>query len=345
MLEILSDGFRITGLFLIIAFGIVFYRSEKYSFRKNIVIFFLLTVLSYLFAYWQPVRVSQAIFRIMLFFSISLPFAFWLYSKALFDDDFSWSSKYWILAFTIPIMHNLLYNLNEFFEVKFYSHFRIIPYLLSIFFVVLVIFESLKNKNNELVLSRLKKRNIVIIFSAFLALFSVYFFLDKDPLKLPKYFELIQNFVISVFIFLSFYSQFEYKNLFPENSRYKNRKTTNTNVEIHKRIINKLSTVFDNEKIYTRENLTITKLALVINEKEYLLRQAINGELGYTNFNGFLNYYRITEACRLLKENKSKALTFQEIAYQIGYQSIATFNRAFKNEKGSTPSEYVKKIS
>ena len=35
-------------------------------------------------------------------------------------------------------------------------------------------------------------------------------------------------------------------------------------------------------------------------------------------------------------------LTFQEIAFKMGYQSVATFNRAFKKEKSKTPSEYAR---
>ena len=54
----------------------------------------------------------------------------------------------------------------------------------------------------------------------------------------------------------------------------------------------------------------------------------------------FLNHYRIKEACALLDSKED--LTFQEIAYRMGYQSVATFNRAFKKETGVTPTEYRK---
>lgn len=344
MLELLSSGFRVTALFLVVTLGVVFYSSEKYSFRKNILILFLWTVLGYLLAYWEPVQSEKVVFRIAFFFSVALPFAFWLLSKALFDDDFKWSLKYWILAITVPIAHNVLYDLNEFVSAEFYIPFKIVPYLISVTFIVLVIYESLKNKDNDLVLSRLKKRNIFVIFSSFLALFSVYFFFVEDPLQLPPTFELIQNFVLSIFIFLFFYSQFDYKNLFENTDNSQGKITHNVNSEIHKRIINKLLNVFDKEQLYTKEGITITQLSSILNEKEYLVRRAINGELGYTNFNSFLNHYRITEAIRLLKENKTKELTFQEIAFNMGYQSVATFNRAFKKETGKTPSEHSEAV-
>jgi len=132
--------------------------------------------------------------------------------------------------------------------------------------------------------------------------------------------------------------------LFEINKNSEGISTQSISIEINKRIIKKLIEVFENDKLYKNEGITITQLALVLNEKEYLVRRAINGELRYTNFNSFLNYYRITEACRLLKGNRLKALTFQEIAFQMGYQSVATFNRAFKKEIGKTPSEFAAKI-
>lgn len=67
------------------------------------------------------------------------------------------------------------------------------------------------------------------------------------------------------------------------------------------------------------------------------LRESINQHLGYRNFNDFLNHYRIDEAAqRLLRQD----LPILSIALDAGYGSIGPFNRAFKQLKGFTPSEY-----
>lgn len=342
MTEFLTNSFRLTALFLLIVFGVVFYSSEKYSFKKNILLLFLTTLAAYLLAYWEPVQKVNALFQITFFLSVSFPFSFWLFSKALFDDEFVWSRKFWILTLVAPLVLNILYRLNDEGSLDFYRHFKVIPYLISVVFIILAIYESMKNKENDLVLSRLKKRNVFVIFSSFLALFSVYFFFVKEPMKLPVEFELIQNMIISIFILLFFHSQFEYKKLFVENSSSKTTNNLGANEDIQKRIIDKLQMVFENEKIYTNEGITITWLSEKLNEKEYLVRRAINGELGYTNFNSFLNHYRIVESCKLISESQFRELTFQEIAFQMGYQSVATFNRAFKNEIGITPSEFYR---
>ena len=70
----------------------------------------------------------------------------------------------------------------------------------------------------------------------------------------------------------------------------------------------------------------------------YLLRQVINQQLGYRNFNAFLNHFRLKLAAEKLKsEPREKVLA---IALEVGFASLAPFNRAFKEQFGMTPSEY-----
>ena len=339
MLELLHEGMRITALFLVLAFGITVAFSERNSFRKHILLGFLMTLAGYLMAYWQPVHEHKPVFEIAFFLAISLPFAFWLLSKALFDDEFEWTSRFWLLTFTVPILLNVLYRLNEFYGASWYSNFRFLPYTISVFFIVLVIYEAVRSKDNDLVLSRLKNRNVFVVFSSFIALFSVYFFFTEDPMELPSSFETFQHFTISCFLFLFFYSQHKYISVFVMKQPV--RSQADSNAVIKARIIRKLLPLFEQDKIFAQEGFTITQLSEKIGEKEYQVRRAINDELGYTNFNTFLNHYRIVEACKLIQDNRGKELTFQEIAYRMGYQSVATFNRAFKNETGQTPSEYL----
>ena len=51
----------------------------------------------------------------------------------------------------------------------------------------------------------------------------------------------------------------------------------------------------------------------------------------------FLNQYRINDACETLSDPAEARKTILEIAYELGYQSIGPFNKAFKDLKGLTP--------
>ena len=68
----------------------------------------------------------------------------------------------------------------------------------------------------------------------------------------------------------------------------------------------------------------------------------INGSMGYRNFNQFLNHFRIQEASRRLVDRDTRRLPVLTIAIDVGYASLAPFNKAFKNIHGITPTEYRK---
>ncbi|MEO0369205.1 MAG: helix-turn-helix domain-containing protein, partial [Pseudomonadota bacterium] len=72
------------------------------------------------------------------------------------------------------------------------------------------------------------------------------------------------------------------------------------------------------------------------------LRQKINQELGYRNFNQFVNHYRIEEAGeRLRKDSRTPVLS---VALDVGFRSISSFNTAFQSEFGVSPTKYRAEI-
>ncbi len=84
---------------------------------------------------------------------------------------------------------------------------------------------------------------------------------------------------------------------------------------------------------------SIKQLARTLGTQEYKLRRLLNGQLGFRNYNDFLHQHRIREACdRLVREGPK--LSILELSFDVGYGSLATFNRAFKDVTGVTPTEY-----
>lgn len=91
---------------------------------------------------------------------------------------------------------------------------------------------------------------------------------------------------------------------------------------------------------YRIPGLTITGLAELLDTPEHRLRALINRRLGHRNFSAFLNRHRIAEARERLAAREHVDLPILTIAMDLGYNSLATFNRAFRSEAGTTPSEY-----
>ena len=96
------------------------------------------------------------------------------------------------------------------------------------------------------------------------------------------------------------------------------------------------------EGAYRREGLSVARLANDVGTPEHVLRRLINRELGYRNFSSFLNRWRIDEAKEALSDPARAREQILQIALQVGYGSIAPFNRAFKAATGVTPTEFRK---
>jgi YesN/AraC family two-component response regulator len=87
--------------------------------------------------------------------------------------------------------------------------------------------------------------------------------------------------------------------------------------------------LIEEKKVYRNEGLTIRELSEMLSEQEYKVRRLIKGELGFRNFNDFLNKYRVNEAYEILSDPSQTRKTIREIAYGLRYQSIGPFNKAF----------------
>lgn len=106
------------------------------------------------------------------------------------------------------------------------------------------------------------------------------------------------------------------------------------------RLLSRLQRLMEEERVYRLEGLSIGALAARVGTPEYALRRLINGRLGYRNFNAYLNGYRLAEARAALTDPTQRTVPISTIAMDAGFGSLGPFNRAFKAAEGVTPSEY-----
>ncbi len=61
-----------------------------------------------------------------------------------------------------------------------------------------------------------------------------------------------------------------------------------------------------------------------------------------SNFNDFINGFRIRYACSLMKEAKNdRKIKLSDIAMESGFASRSVFYEAFRKEMGITPGDYI----
>jgi AraC-like DNA-binding protein len=107
-----------------------------------------------------------------------------------------------------------------------------------------------------------------------------------------------------------------------------------------KPLVDRVHHVMESKRLYAQTGLTIGMLASSVSMQEYRLRRLINQKLHYRNFNQYLNQYRIAEAARRLQDPAEITLSISSIALDVGYASLSSFNKAFKEVHGVTPSIY-----
>ncbi len=104
----------------------------------------------------------------------------------------------------------------------------------------------------------------------------------------------------------------------------------------------KVTISMQEDKLYEDAELTLSQLAKKLSTNSSVLSKVINQGFGL-NFNDFVNEYRVLAVIELLKAGEQKNQTLLGIAFDCGFNSKATFNRAFKKQVGLSPKEWIEK--
>ena len=118
--------------------------------------------------------------------------------------------------------------------------------------------------------------------------------------------------------------------------------TENVSPEIQKWKI-KIETLIQEEKLYQNPELTLNDLAKKLETNASVISKTINQGF-QMNFNDCINNYRIEAVKTMFANNEHEKSTLLGIAFDCGFNSKATFNRAFKKNTGTTPKEFIEML-
>lgn len=85
-------------------------------------------------------------------------------------------------------------------------------------------------------------------------------------------------------------------------------------------------------------NINLKTAASVLGYEEHYLSRCFH-DLIPMHFSKYVNLYRLDTACMLFQHTD---LSVSEVAMQSGFQSLRTFNRAFRDFTGKSPSDFIK---
>ncbi|GAA0877676.1 hypothetical protein GCM10009119_06440 [Algoriphagus jejuensis] len=103
-----------------------------------------------------------------------------------------------------------------------------------------------------------------------------------------------------------------------------------------------LQNAMESDQLYRNPELSLASLSEKIEVPVKQISKTLNQEAGM-NFNDFVNSYRVEAFCGELKKPENNNLTLLGIASTCGFNSSATFQRAFKKFKGVTPGVYFQR--
>lgn len=109
---------------------------------------------------------------------------------------------------------------------------------------------------------------------------------------------------------------------------------------VYKEIYERVVAYFEREKPFLDSELTINDLVKVLYSNKLYISKAISQFTG-RNFCQFVNYYRIKYSTECFNANHD--LKIHEMASMAGFNSIVTFNMAFRLYMGENPSDWCRK--
>lgn len=110
--------------------------------------------------------------------------------------------------------------------------------------------------------------------------------------------------------------------------------------DVYKDIYERVVAYFENEKPFLDSELTINDLVKVLYSNKLYISRAISQFTG-RNFCQFVNYYRIAYALECFRSNPE--LKNHELSTMSGFNSIVSYNMAFRLFMGENPSEWCRK--
>jgi AraC-like DNA-binding protein len=106
-----------------------------------------------------------------------------------------------------------------------------------------------------------------------------------------------------------------------------------------------LRELFNSQKLYLDPELNLNTVIRILSTNKKYLYQAIS-ENSDENFRSFLNRYRVAEAKRIIGQKllTTEELILSELYASVGFNSPATFYKAFKSVTGLSPQDYATEL-
>jgi AraC-like DNA-binding protein len=267
----------------------------------------------------------------------------WLFTRALFDDSFA--MRWWHIALWAALVAFSLVNCMWIAPGGNARASIIAINLLALGFIALAVGQTIASWSADLVEGRRRVRGFIVSAAALYGGMNAILQIAISGSNAAGMANTVNAAVLAIIVATICYAMMRVNGaeLFPAPSTgtvASGAVAVQDSNAADQKLVDALMRLMADERIYRHDNITIGTLATRLSIPEYRLRRLINQQLGYRNFNVFLNNHRIEEARAALADPSQAEVPVITIAMDAGFQSLGPFNRAFKAITGVTPSEY-----
>tara|TARA_R110002051_G_scaffold68434_4_gene123320 strand:- start:20081 stop:21139 length:1059 start_codon:yes stop_codon:yes gene_type:complete len=340
VLELLARG-AAAGLSLLLA--IVFFTLRNGNWAARLGGLFALGTASYS-VFGSPLIAAALAPADLLLAPLSIFNAvfFWWFTTALFDDHFQWRVWRFVPLILVAILATAFFTIPA--PSVAATAVTIAWQILTLAIMTHAVLLAIRDLRDDLVEPRRQFRIALTVLVALVGMATAIIeILYSDGNIPPRAAQLQSAALFGVSLALSTWILQARPSLFAVPPRGRPRGSHQANIAPEDIALSRHLTELMAAGIYRESVLTVGALAERLKTPEHRLRKLINQGLGYRNFSGFLNTYRIADAQAVLADPERARDQILLIALDLGFGSIAPFNRAFREATGQTPTAYRRK--
>ncbi|MBW1297312.1 helix-turn-helix domain-containing protein [Aquimarina litoralis] len=331
------------------------------------------------YANWYAEKITREILFFIPFMQVLLigPVVFF-YTKSLLNIDFKLSRKEYLhfLPALLYVFYSLIIFITDKFildEYYFYANdrdkdlenwYQVTGLISMVFYLVISLQHYFRYK--KLVFEKVSYaetllfqwiRNFMIAFLIILILRVLFFITNPNWGNFgSQFWHYIAFSFIFYYIAITGYSNIikqttllgekvQLINVFEDQAIVSSETPSATNLDLDVPIWkDKLASLMTEKRFFENPRLTLADVADELSSTTKTISIAVNNCF-HMNFNDFVNHYRIEAVKEKLKQGKQKQTTLLGIAFDCGFNSKSTFNRAFKKNTSLSPKDYIQKIT
>lgn len=265
---------------------------------------------------------------------------YYFYTRSCIEKDFrlNWKNTIHFIPFLLGIVFGFWINDTHLdkFPILFFLFLFLTYY--GHYLIYLLISYSYVAKQKKNGLNQEVYRFLHLLFYGLIIVWMAYVLNLFDELIPYIYSPILYSVVAYLISFIVFRKGYINK---IDHKKYKSTQVSDEQIDL---IFARVMKLIVDDRQYKNANLTLRSLSEMLNVSTQVLSMIIN-QRSKVNFNSFINGFRIEESLNMFRNKRYSNHTIASIAFEVGFNSISSFNTAFRNHTNKTPLAYRKSLS